>query len=85
MYRVRVAAVGIHDVHVAGGWEVPGAQESDLGPVWTPGRAEFSGWVGGEPGLAGAVGVHDVDVVAPGGPALHWGCLVPLREAGAGA
>ena len=41
MYRVLVAAVGIHDVYVACGWKVPEAQERDLGAVWGPRRTEF--------------------------------------------
>src|SRR5262245_66456055 len=81
MHRVLVAAVGIHDVHVACGWQVSEAQERDLGAVWGPRRAEFFGRVGGEPGLTGAVGVHDVDVTVYGGIALI-GDLRPVPAAG---
>src|SRR5215510_2164352 len=70
MYGVRVAAVGVHDVHVARGGQVAEAEERDLGAVRGPRPAEFFGRVGGEPGLAGAVGVHDVDVAVAGGVAL---------------
>src|SRR6266498_5833222 len=79
MYQVLIAAVGVHEIHVACGGKVTGAQERDLGTVRRPRRTEVAGRVGREPGLVAAVGAHHVDVAAAGGKA----CVGDLGPVGA--